>query len=220
MFLALALALVSCTDADFASGLAGGEAVAGEITVAAAPAPDGPATLGALAPGFSLPDLEGALVNIEDYRGKTVVLEWFNPGCPFVKYAHGEDGPLRDLPAEAVAKGVVWLAINSGAPGKQGHGVEKNQEARERWAMDYPVLVDESGDVGQRYDARTTPHMYVVDPSGVLVYQGARDNQPLGRLKGDVATNFVVDALADLTAEQAVRTPETKAYGCSVKYGS
>jgi peroxiredoxin len=220
MFIAaLAFALVGCAEFD----LSPAEAVAGEVQAVAddvTPAPEGPAALGAMAPGFALTDLDGVAVRLDDLRGKTVVLEWFNPGCPFVKYAHGEDGPLRDLPAEAIEEGVVWLAINSGGPGKQGHGLETNQESRAEWDMDYPVLLDESGETGQRYDARTTPHMYVIDPAGVLVYAGALDNQPLGRLKGDAPTNFVTEALADLSAGDAVGTPETKAYGCSVKYGS
>ena len=175
-----------------------------------------PAELGQPAPDFALKDLSGVEHRLSDHRGKVVVLEWFNPGCPYVKFAHTE-GPLVDQAARVAADGVVWLAVNSGAPGKQGHGLEVNAEARSEWAMGHPVLLDEDGAVGRAYGAVTTPHMYVIDKQGALVYRGALDDQPLGKGDGK-AQNFVDKALADLTAGNPVGLAETKAYGCSVKY--
>ncbi|MEO0600643.1 MAG: thioredoxin family protein [Myxococcota bacterium] len=176
------------------------------------------ARVGSEAPGFTLTDLDGKSHSLSDYRGKTVVVEWFNPGCPYVKYAHGE-GPLAEQATRTVDADTVWLAINSGAPGKQGYGVELNQKAKADWAMAHPILVDEDGKVGKAYDAVTTPHMYVIDPEGVLRYQGAIDNAPLGKANGE-PVNYVEQALGDLAAGRSVKTANTKAYGCSVKYGS
>jgi len=175
------------------------------------------ATVGELAPDFTLRDLEGDEVTLSDLRGRTVVLEWFNPECPFVVYAH-EEGPLVDQAARLAEDGVVWLAINSGAEGKQGHGLELNREAADAFGMDYPLLIDEEGEVGRRYRAKTTPHMYVIDPEGTLVYAGAIDNAPRGRVAGDEHRNYVTAALADLAAEREVEIGETRPYGCSVKY--
>ena len=160
-------------------------------------------------------DTDGKEVALAELKGKTVVLEWFNPDCPFVRYAHGGEGPLKTQPARLMAEGVVWLAINSSAPGKQGSGTQRNSEARAKWSIDYPVLMDPDGVVGRRYGAKTTPHMFVIDPTGVLVYAGALDNAPMGRGK---ASNYVDQALADLKSGQAVQLNSTKAYGCSVKY--
>lgn len=191
-----------------------GEQAAGEQ--AAAPAV---ATLGQPAPNFTLTDLAGTSHELASLKGKTVVIEWFNPGCPFIKYAHGE-GPLMDaakLPG-AGRDDVVWLAVNSSAPGKQGHGKELNVQAQADWKIGYPVLMDESGDVGRLYDAKTTPHMYVIDPAGTLVYRGALDNAPLGKAKDGAPVNHVQAALDDLAAGRPVQVAETQAYGCSVKY--
>jgi peroxiredoxin len=171
------------------------------------------------APAFTLPDQDGKPVSLASFAGKTVVLEWFNPGCPFVRYAHGE-GPLADQAKRVTERGVVWLAINSSAPGKEGHGVADNVEAATRWGMAHPILFDEDGAVGRQYGAKTTPHMYVIDPQGNLVYRGAIDNAPMGNLDGDTAVNFVDEALAALTAGRPVATPERKSYGCSVKYAN
>ena len=184
-------------------------------------APEAPeiATLGEKAPPFTLRNLDNEEVSLEDFEGKVVVLEWFNPDCPYVKYAHGEGGPLRSLPATLTADGAVWLAINSGAPGKQGHGLKRNQEALTEYAIDYPVLLDESGAVGKRYEAKSTPHMYVIDEEGTLVYRGALDSTPMGRGDGE-RVDHVLRAFNAVAADRPVSTPETKAYGCSVKYGS
>jgi len=153
---------------------------------------------------------------LSDYAGKTVVLEWFNPDCPFVVYAHGKKGPLRAQPARVISDSTVWLAINSGAPGKQGHGLDRNARARTDYGMTYPVLLDEDGAVGRAYGARTTPQMFVIDPQGQLVYDGGLDDSPMGRGPG---TNYVDAALADLAAARPVATAGAKPYGCSVKYG-
>ena len=159
---------------------------------------------------------------MSSFRGKPVVLEWFNPGCPFVKASHTK-GSLVDTAARHSKAGVVWLAINSGAPGKQGHGVEANRQGRERFKLEHPILLDESGRVGHDYAAAHTPHLYVIDKAGVLVYRGAIDNSPDaegGSPTGGKLINYVDAALADLNANRPVATPETEAYGCSVKYGS
>ena len=176
------------------------------------------AAIGSPAPSFTLKDTDGKTVNLSDYKGKTVVLEWFNPNCPFVVGAHGKDGALHDMGAKVVADGVVWLAINSSAAGKEGSGLELNKKTREEWKIGYPVLLDESGDVGRAYGAKSTPHMFVIDQKGVLVYRGALDNAPMGRLDGDKKINYVEAALADLKAGKPIATKETKSYGCSVKY--
>jgi peroxiredoxin len=198
------------------SGPLGSSASAAQV----APASMGAAKLGAVAPDFELPDLDGKLVKLSSFRGKTIVLEWFNPGCPFVKASHTK-GSLVDTAARHEKKGAVWLAINSGAPGKQGHGVEANREAKHRFNLSHPVLLDERGVVGRAYAAAHTPHMYVIDPNGVLVYRGAIDNSPDGEGEspaGGKLVNYVDAAIADLAAGKPVAIPQTEAYGCSVKY--
>jgi peroxiredoxin len=169
------------------------------------------------APDFKLEDLEGKEVSLSQFKGKTVVLEWFNPGCPFVQYAHGK-GPLKDMGQRKIAEGVVWLAINSGAPGKQGAGVAANKKAAGEWSISYPILLDESGAVGKAYGAKTTPHMYVINAEGKLVYRGGLDNAPLGEVRGDSHINHVESALAALAAGNPIETAEAQPYGCSVKY--
>jgi peroxiredoxin len=178
------------------------------------------ARLGAQAPDFELPDLEGKRVKLSSFRGQPVVLEWFNPGCPFVKASHTK-GSLVDGAARQQKAGVAWLGINSGAPGKQGHGLETNREARQSFKLGHPILLDESGRVGRTYGAARTPHLYVIDKAGVLVYRGAIDNSPDGEgesPQGGKLLNYVEAALADLAAGRPVATPETEPYGCSVKY--
>jgi peroxiredoxin len=140
------------------------------------------AKLGEPAPALSLPNLAGETVSLADFAGKTVVLEWFNPDCPFVKYAYTK-GPLQSLGAEQSKAGVVWLAINSGAPGKQGHGLERNRAAQAEWGIEHAILLDESGEVGHAYGATSTPHLFVIDGTGTLVYAGGLDNAPLGRVE-------------------------------------
>jgi peroxiredoxin len=182
------------------------------------PVADAKAAIGKPAPDFTLTDVDGKTVKLSDFKGKTVVLEWFNPNCPVVMRQHGE-GALKDQAARVTKDGIVWLSINSSAVGKEGHGAERNQKARTEWKMTNPILVDEKGEVGRKYDAKTTPHMYVIDAKGVLVYRGAIDNQPNGKPEGTEAlVNYVDAALADLKAGKPVAKAETKAYGCGVKY--
>ena len=176
------------------------------------------AVVGQAAPDFTLTDVSGVSHTLSAYKGKTVVLEWFNPDCPFVKYAHGPGGPLVGLPKTWIDQGVVWLAINSGAEGKQGAGKERNTAAVAEYGMVNPVLIDADGAVGRRYAAKTTPHMFIVDAQGVLVYDGALDNAPLGKVEAEPRQDHVVAALTALVAGQPVAQGRTQPYGCSVKY--
>ena len=178
------------------------------------------AEVGKPAPDFALKDLDGNDVRLSSFKGKTVVLEWFNPGCPFVKAAHTK-GSLRDTARREVKAGVVWLAVNSGAPGKQGVGVAANREGAKTFGLEHPILLDEAGTVGKTYGATNTPHIMVIDPKGTLAYRGAVDNSPDGEGEsptGGKLVSYVEAAIADVTAGKPVATAETKAYGCSVKY--
>ena len=179
--------------------------------------PAATATIGQPAPDFALPAADGTTVKLSDFKGKRVVLEWFNPECPFVKWAH-DTGPLKDLAARTTATGVVWLAINSGAVGKQGHGAETNNQAAKKWNMGHPVLLDETGAVGHAYGATNTPHMYIVDEKGALVYRGGLDNAPMGEPRQGSRVAEFEDALAALVAGKPVPAAETTAWGCTVKY--
>lgn len=178
------------------------------------------ATVGKPAPDFALKDLDGKEVRLSSFKGKKVVLEWFNPGCPFVKASHTK-GSLKDAAQRITSKGVVWLAVNSGGPGKQGNGVEANRAGAKTFGMNHPILLDESGDVGHTYGATNTPHLFVIDEKGTLVYRGAVDNSPDGEGEsptGGKLVSYVEAALGDLEAGRPVVTAETKAYGCGVKY--
>jgi peroxiredoxin len=209
------------SDASGGLGEANGESPAPAPPGAAmtAKVDSGRAEIGKPAPNFSLPDTEGNAVELASFRGKLVVLEWFNPDCPFVKRNHGE-GPLKTMGNDEASRGVAWLAINSGAPGKQGHGVDRNRDGRRAFAMNYPVLLDETGEVGRAYGAKTTPHVFVIDEAGTLVYAGAIDNAQDGETPGgEPFKNYVAQALADVRAKRPVALPRTDAYGCSVKYG-
>ncbi len=198
-------------------------ATAKQAKATAAPAPViAAAKVGDPAPDFELGDLEGNKLKLSSFRGKTVVLEWFNPECPFVKKSHAK-GSLVDTAARHGKAGVVWLAINSGAPGKQGHGVDKNREGAKQFGMTHPVLLDETGSIGKAYGARRTPTMFVIDAKGTLVYRGAIDNSPDAEgesPEGGKLVNYVDAALADVAAGRALATAETEAYGCSVKYAN
>jgi hypothetical protein len=182
--------------------------------------PTAPATarLGQAAPDFALPDLDGRAVRMSDFRGRVVVLEWFNPECPFVKLNHTK-GPLKEMAKRWSPRAVVWLSVNSGAPGKQGNGVEASRAGKARYAMENAILLDAKGTVGHAYGAKHTPTMYVIDTHGVLVYMGGIDNAPDGDPPGGQPfVNYVEGALADVAAGRSVTTPEAPAYGCSVKY--
>jgi peroxiredoxin len=176
--------------------------------------------VGKAAPDFTLSDTEGNEYTLSEILdGETVVvLEWFNPDCPFVKKHHQKTTSMADTYSMAKEEGIVWLAINSGAPGKQGNGTERNQKAVQEYKIAYPVLLDESGEVGKAYGAKTTPHMFIINADGVVVYEGAIDDKPDTQNLGD--TNYVKHALGQMDAGEAVSPAETKPYGCSVKYGS
>jgi len=176
--------------------------------------------VGQPAPDFSLTGADGKTHSLADYRGRTVVLEWNNPECPFVKKHYG--GNMQKQQADAVAAGVVWLTINSGAPGKQG---QLNADSAKAYVADTNArqtayLFDPDGKAGHAYGARTTPHMYVVDGDGKLRYAGGIDSIPSAD-KGDIAdaTQFVPQTLAELAAGKPVSTTKSEPYGCSVKYG-
>lgn len=178
------------------------------------------AEIGKLAPDFTLNDLDGKPVSLHDFKGKTIVLEWFNPGCPFVQKAH-EKGSLKGLASKYTAKGVVWLAINSGAEGKQGFGVDANKKGAEKFALTHPILLDPTGKTGHAYGATNTPGMYVIDTSGVLRYMGAIDNSPDAEGEsptGPKLINYVDEAIAAIGAGKDPEVTQTKQYGCSVKY--
>lgn len=182
--------------------------------------PGARAEVGKAAPDFALVDLDGKTVKLADHKGKTIVLEWFNPECPFVNRAHGK-GSLVDAAKRATQAGVVWLAINSAAPGRQGHGAAVNVTGKQKFGLAHPILLDESGEVGRAYGATNTPHMFVIDDKGVLVYRGAIDNSPDGEgesAEGGKLVRYVDVALEELRAGKPVSVKETKAYGCSVKY--
>ncbi len=181
-----------------------------------------PADIGKPAPDFTLKDLDGHDVRLANYRGKVVVLEWFNPKCPFVNLSHTK-GSLKDAAARHVAEGVVWLGIDSSAPGKQGYEADDIRDGAKRMNLTHPILRDETGAIGHAYGATNTPHLFVIDKAGTLVYGGAIDNSPDAEgesPQGGPLLNYVDAALADLAAGRPVRTPRTKAYGCGVKYGS
>jgi hypothetical protein len=178
------------------------------------------ATVGQPAPAFAAADSKGRPVSLAALRGKTVVLEWTNAQCPFVEKFYGS-GAMQRLQANAARGGVVWLTVNSGAPGKQGHVTPAQAEAILSKARAAPAhyVLDPRGTVGRAYGATTTPHMYVINPAGTLVYAGGIDDRPTAD-PADIpgARNFVTLALADLAAGRPVGAPTAKPYGCSVKY--
>jgi peroxiredoxin len=182
--------------------------------LAAAPAAGKPA------PDFAVADTAGKTWKLADLQGKSVILEWTNHDCPYVQ-KHYSSGNMQDLQKEAAEAGYVWLSVISSAPGKQGHvsPAQADELTRSRAAAPAAVLLDESGDMGRAYGARTTPHMYVIDPAGTLVYMGGiddiRSSDPADVPK---AKNYVRAAMADLAAGKDVGQAVTPPYGCSVKY--
>ncbi|MEO1008039.1 MAG: thioredoxin family protein [Planctomycetota bacterium] len=178
-------------------------------------------SVGDKAPSFTLKDTSGKEHSLEKVLAsnntKAVVLEWFNPDCPFVKKHHANATTMKETAAKFADKGVVWIAINSGAEGLQGAGLERNKKAVSEYKMDYPVLMDMSGKVGKAYGAKRTPEMFVIAKDGTIVYHGAIDNDRSVRKLGDV--NYVKAALEAHMAGETIETARTQAYGCSVKYG-
>ena len=178
---------------------------------------NGTVKIGQAAPAFELKDTDGKTVKLADFKGKVVVLEWFNPECPFVVKHHADNKTMANTYAKYKDKGVVWLAINSGAAGKQGAGTELNAQYKKDWKIEYPILIDETGKAGKLYGSKNTPTMFVIDAAGNLAYMGAIDNDNSAKKLGSI--NHVDQALGQVLAKETVSTPVTKAYGCSVKYG-
>lgn len=178
------------------------------------------ANVGKPAPEFALSDANGTPHRLADDHGKFVVLEWFNNDCPFVGKHYGSQN-MQTLQAEATGKGVVWLTIASSAPGKQGYLTPQAAKhvIQERGAKQTALLLDSDGTVGRRYGAKTTPHLFVINPEGIVIYAGAIDSQP-STDPADIATatNYVRQALKEAMAGHPVTVASTRPYGCSVKY--
>lgn len=177
------------------------------------------AKIGQPAPAFTAVDSAGKTVKLSDYEGKIVVLEWTNDGCPFVKKHY--QGNMQSLQRDSTAKGVVWLSVISSAPGKQGHvdGAQADALSRSRDAAPSAVLLDPKGTIGRAYDAKTTPHLFVIDKKGELAYAGGIDSINSSDV-ADVAKAepYVKNAVGELLAGKPVSKPITRPYGCSIKY--
>jgi peroxiredoxin len=171
----------------------------------------GGASVGETAPDFTLADQDGNPVKLSSIEGVRV-LEWLNPDCPFVK-RHYKAGTMKTMAEDYAGKGVTWLTINS----THYMDASANKKFRDGNELPQPILVDQDGTVGHLYGAATTPHMYVIDSSGTVVYRGAIDDDPRGSKGGDT-TNYVAAALNEVLAGKSVTNAETKPYGCSVKY--
>lgn len=178
------------------------------------------AEIGKEAPPFTLSDHTGNLQSLADHSGKWVVLEWINHDCPFVK-KHYDQGHMQKLQTDITAAGGVWLTINSSAPGTQGHLTPETAASitTAKNAKPTAVLLDPTGATGKAYAAKTTPHLYLISPEGILVYQGAIDSNPSAKT-ADIqgATNYIAQAWAEVQAGKPVSVAESQAYGCSVKY--
>ena len=178
--------------------------------------------VGKASPNFSLPDTKGKTHSLADLKGKYVVLEWYQPDCPFVR-KHYNSGNMQALQKEYTAKGVVWLSIDSSAPGEEGNypAAKLNEFAAKDGAARTALLLDPDGKVGRLYGAKTTPDMYIIDPNGTLVYRGAIDNKRSTDIDDvKTATNYVRAALDAALAGKPVSPTATQPYGCSVKYAS
>ena len=193
-----------------------------EIAVTESAADLGLATLGAPAPNFTLTDTRGTAHSLSDFRGQTVVLEWVNHGCPFVKKHYASEN-MQGLQARYTEQGVVWLSICSSAPGKQGHMTNDDWNAAiaELGAAPTALLVDADGTVGKQYQAMTTPHMYVIDAEGTLIYNGAiDDDRSANPNAAATANNFVAQTVDALLAGETVEPFGNRSYGCGVKYAN
>lgn len=181
-----------------------------------------PPPVGSAAPDFSLSDAKGQTHSLSQYKGKYVVLEWFNPECPFVKKHYG-GGNMQKLQDEYTGKGVVWLTIDSNAPGTEGNITpEQAQKITASWKTHQTaLLLDSEGKAGRAYGAKNTPDMVIINPEGKIAYQGAIDSKATPN-PADIpsSTNYVRAALDESLAGKPVTTPQTKPYGCSVKYKS
>jgi peroxiredoxin len=205
-----------------AAGLGGAAALA---IIAIAPTlanPAAQARIGAPAPAFSLTDSSGKTVSLADFKGKTVVLEWTNHECPYVRKHYGGNN-MQALQKKWTGQGVVWLTLVSSEPGAQGYVTadQANKLTADRGAAPSAVLFDPKGDVGRAYGAQVTPHMYVIRGDGLLAYMGGIDDKPSTRLDDlKTAKNYVDAALSEVTAGKPVSVPTARAYGCTIKYSS
>jgi peroxiredoxin len=192
--------------------------LAGIVTLACAQAIE----IGKAAPAFSAKNVKGETVSLADHAGKVVVLEWTNLSCPFVR-KHYDSGNMQKLQESAAAKGVIWLTVNSSAEGKQGFcSPEKMADCIQKEGIKSAnVLLDSSGEVGKAYDAKVTPHMFIINKDGTLAYDGAVDSKS-STDKADVATAepLFANALDAVLAGKAVTNAKNKPYGCGVKYVS
>ena len=170
---------------------------------------------GKQAPGFTLNNYDGEQVSLSGYKGRIVVLEWFNYDCPFVKYHYEKAKTMTSLADKYKGEDVVWIAINS----TNYAGAESNKAFAEKHQLSYAILDDSSGKVGRAYDAKTTPHIFVINKEGMIVYSGAIDDSPMGG-KGEAAVNYVDKVLSELIGDKEVSISNTKPYGCSVKYAN
>lgn len=190
------------------------------LFIAAFQAPADEAEVGAPAPAFVLPDTEGNTYTLEDLQGKFVVLEWLNFGCPYVQ-RHYNSGNMPELQQEFTEKEVVWLSIVSSAPGKQGYypADEMNAQNVKFGGNQTAILLDPEGNVGKMYGAMTTPHMYVINPEGTLIYKGGIDDMPRAKTTDTkAANNYVRAALKQAMNGKEVSVKTARPYGCSVKY--
>ncbi len=193
------------------------------VSLAAAPelgAQEAQAQIGEHAPAFNLPDTYGVEHALSDYEGEWVVLEWLNYDCPFVR-KHYDSGNMPSLQETYGAKGVIWFAIVSSAPGKQGYFApdEMNRRSEQAGSAAKAVLLDPEGTVGRLYGARTTPQMVLIDPAGTVLYNGAIDDKPSARIETiEGAHNYLVAAIDEAMAGKPVSVPTSQPYGCSVKY--
>jgi peroxiredoxin len=191
------------------------------LALAGNPASLDASRVGEPAPAFTATDSKGKAHNLSDFKGKWVVLEWHNNGCPYVK-KHYEGGNMQKLQKEWTANGVVWLTVISSAQGQQGHltGPDADAYAAKIGASPTAILLDAPGTLGRAYDAKTTPHMFVINPQGQLVYNGAIDDKPTTD-QADLApaANYVSAALKAGMAGTPIATATTRPYGCGIKYG-
>ena len=169
--------------------------------------------IGQSAPAFSAQDQNGKVIQLSDFAGKTIVLEWMNTDCPFVQ-RHAKEKTMETLAEKYKEQGVVWLAINSSRDASNAIDAKWAEENH----LSYPILLDSTSGIARAYGAKATPHMFVIDKAGKVVYSGAIDNDRDGNKTGADKVNYVAKALDEVLARKSVSTPETAAYGCGVKY--
>lgn len=217
---ALLLVATACSSDDHATSAThsstNAPAVSSPVVGAGAAREDKPAAtaeVGKPAPAFALKDLDGQEHTLAEYKGKTVVLEWFSPACPTCQWAYST-GPLVTMPEKLMKDGVVWLSVNSEPGERAAASVKDNKSFVEKHGMKAPVLLDPKGEVGRSYGAKSTPHIFVIDAKGTLVYKGALDNAPMGHVSGGGDhVDYVGEAVAAAKAGTKPKTSETKSYG-------